>query len=70
MAGFDPFTPSRKGNLKPKPHWARLPLFDRKGWKTALFGELEVQEELRKTLLNYQPPNDQDLFNKVYALTA
>ncbi len=25
--------------LKPNPHWARLPLFDRKGWRTMAFGE-------------------------------
>jgi hypothetical protein len=25
--------------LKPNPHWAKLPLFDRKGWRTVAFGE-------------------------------
>ena len=25
--------------LRPNPHWARLPLFDRKGWRTMAFGE-------------------------------
>ena len=25
--------------LRPNPHWAKLPLFDRKGWKTVRFGE-------------------------------
>ena len=25
--------------LQPNPHWARLPLFDRKGWRTMAFGE-------------------------------
>ena len=25
--------------LKPNPHWARLPLFDRKGWRMMAFGE-------------------------------
>ncbi len=25
--------------LKPNPHWARLPLFDRKGWQTVRFGD-------------------------------
>lgn len=25
--------------LKPNPHWARLPLFDRKGWKRMAFGQ-------------------------------
>jgi len=27
-------------NLKPNPHWARLPLFNRKGWKAVRFGEV------------------------------
>jgi hypothetical protein len=26
--------------LKPNPRWARLPLFDRKGWRTVRFGEV------------------------------
>lgn len=25
--------------LRPNPHWARLPLFERKGWRTMAFGE-------------------------------
>lgn len=25
--------------LRPNPHWAELPLFDRKGWRTMAFGE-------------------------------
>ena len=25
--------------LKVNPHWAKLPLFDRKGWRTMAFGE-------------------------------
>jgi type I restriction enzyme S subunit len=33
--------------LQPNPHWARLPLFDRKGWKTVRFGE--VVENLNET---------------------
>ena len=33
--------------LRPNPHWARLPLFDRKGWKTVRFGE--VVENLNET---------------------
>lgn len=27
------------GKLRPNPHWARLPIFDRKGWRTMAFGE-------------------------------
>lgn len=33
--------------LRPNPHWAKLPLFDRKGWKTVRFGE--VVENLNET---------------------
>ena len=28
-----------RAKLKPNPHWAKLPLFDRKGWRTMAFGE-------------------------------
>lgn len=27
-------------NLKPNPDWARLPLFDRKGWEMVRFGDV------------------------------
>lgn len=33
--------------LRPNPQWAKLPLFDRKGWKTVRFGE--VVENLNET---------------------
>ena len=33
-------TAAPPSQLKPNPHWARLPLFDRKGWKTVRFGEV------------------------------
>jgi type I restriction enzyme S subunit len=33
--------------LRPNPHWDKLPLFDRKGWKTVRFGE--VVENLNET---------------------
>ena len=31
--------PPPLAKLQPNPHWARLPLFDRKGWRTMAFGE-------------------------------
>jgi restriction endonuclease S subunit len=31
--------PPTLAKLKPNPQWARLPLFDRKGWRTMAFGE-------------------------------
>lgn len=34
-------------NFKPNPNWARLPLFDRKGWKRMRFGD--VVENLNET---------------------
>jgi type I restriction enzyme S subunit len=32
--------PRSFAQLKPNPDWAKLPLFDRKGWKTVRFGEV------------------------------
>lgn len=34
--------------LQPNPHWAKLPLFDRKGWKTVRFGD--VVENVNETV--------------------
>jgi len=37
--------------LRPNPHWAKLPLFDRKGWKTVRFGDVvENVNETERTL--------------------
>jgi hypothetical protein len=41
--------PSLEG-LRPNPDWAKLPLFDRKGWKRVRFGD--VVENLNKTERN------------------
>ena len=32
------FAPSPLDNLRPNPDWAKLPIFDRKGWKRLPFG--------------------------------
>ena len=39
--------PSALDSLRPNPNWAKLPLFDRKGWKTVRFGD--VVENVNET---------------------
>jgi type I restriction enzyme, S subunit len=39
--------PPTLAKLKPNPHWARLPLFDRKGWRTMAFGEFAESVNVR-----------------------
>lgn len=34
------------GQLRPNPHWARLPLFDRKGWMTKRMNDVVVVGEV------------------------
>lgn len=47
MAGISAAPQVRLDNLKPNPHWAKLPIFDRKGWRTVRFGDVvrQLKEE-------------------------